>query len=153
MNSEPKIFRPNKVKFAIFFFICSLFVAIGIFIKDQDPMIAWANIIFFGLGAIASLVQFYPNASYLKLTDEGFEVKTIFRSNFTKWSDVKEFSQDTIRGNKMIFFNYTNSHKKHKISKKLAKFLAVKEGVIQSSYNIKTKELLNLMKEYKRKSK
>ena len=49
----------------------------------------------------------------------------------------------------MIFFDYTDQHKKWNSGKKVAKFLSGSEGAVQSSYNIKTDELLNLMKEYK----
>jgi hypothetical protein len=95
----------------------------------------------------------FPNSTYLKLTDEGFEVKGLFRSSFTKWTDVKDFREGQIKGNKMIFFDYTDNHKMWNNAKKVAKFLSGNEGAVQSSYNIKTDRLLNLMKEYKRKSK
>lgn len=153
MRSEPKIFRPNKLKNSILFLGCSAFVAIGIFILDKEPKIGWSGIIFFGLGVIVSLIQFYPNSTYLKLTDEGFEVKGLFRSSFTEWTDVKGFRKGDINGNKMIFFDYTDKHKKWNSGKKVARFLSGKEGAVQSSYNIKTQELLDLMKEYKLKSK
>ena len=153
MKKEPQIFKPNKLKNLILFLGCSIFVAIGIFLLDKDPKIGWGGIVFFGLGVIVSLIQFYPNSTYLKLTDEGFEVKGLFRSSFTKWTDIKDFRQGQIKGNKMIFFDYTDKHKKWKSGKKVAKFLSGKEGALQSHYNIKTEELLNLMKEYKLKSK
>ena len=153
MKNETQIFRPNKLKNSILLLGCSIFVAIGFFILDKDPKIGWGYIIFFGLGVIVSLIQFYPNSTYLKLTDEGFEVKGLFRTNFTKWADIKDFRQGQIKGNKMIFFDYTDKHEKWSNGKKVAKFLSGKEGAVQSSYNIKTDELLNLMKEYKLKSK
>ncbi|MCD8412865.1 hypothetical protein LNJ09_08925 [Tenacibaculum finnmarkense genomovar ulcerans] len=87
------------------------------------------------------------------MTDSGFEVKVLFRSNFTKWTDIKGFIQGKIKGNKMIFFDYTDNHKKWNNGKKVAKFLSGKEGAIQSSYNISTDKLIELMTEYKRKSK
>ncbi len=152
MKNEPQIFRPNQLKNSLLFLGCSAFVAIGIFILDSDPKIGWGSIIFFGLGVIVSLIQFYPNSTYLKLTDEGFEVKGLFRSSFTKWIDVKDFREGQINGNKMILFDYTNKHKKWDNGKKVAKFLSGKEGAVQSSYSIKTEELLSLMKEYKLKS-
>ena len=153
MQKEPQIFRPNKLKNSILFLGCSVFVAIGIFILDKDPKIGWGCIIFFGLGIIVSLIQFYPNSTYLKLTDKGFEVKGLFRSSFTKWTDIKDFRQGQIKGNKMIFFDYTDKHKKWNDGKKVAKFLSGKEGAIQSSYNISTDKLIELMTKYKRKSK
>ena len=117
METEPQIFRPNKLKNLILFLGCSAFVIIGIFILDRDPKIGWGCIIFFGLGVIVSLVQFYPNSTYLKLTDDVFEIKSLFRSSFTKWTDIKDFRQGQIKGNKMIFFDYTDKHKKWKNGK------------------------------------
>ena len=149
MRNEPQIFRPNQLKNSILFLGCSAFVAIGIIIRDSDPKIGWASIIFFGLGVLVSIIQFFPNSTYLKLTNEGFEVKGLFKSSFTRWSDVKDFRKGQIKGNKMIFFDYTDQHKKWNSGKKVAKFLSGNEGAVQSYYNIKTDELLNLMKEYK----
>lgn len=58
-----------------------------------------------------------------------------------------------LRGNKMILFDYTDENNKWKTGKKLAKFLSGKEGAFISTYTIKTEELLNLMRDYKSKSK
>ena len=153
MKNEHQIFRPNKLKNSISLLGCLVFVVIGFFILDEDPKIGWGCIFFFGLGVVVSLIQFYPNSTYLKLTDEGFEVKGLFRSSFTKWTDIKDFRQGQIKGNKMIFFDYTDLHQKSKSGKRVAKFLSGKEGAVQSIYNIKTEELLELMKKYKLKSK
>ncbi|WP_408040558.1 STM3941 family protein [Tenacibaculum amylolyticum] len=132
--------------------ISAVFVVLGVLMLEEEPLKAWLGIIFFGLGSVVSLIQFYPNASYLKLTDDGFEVKSMFRTNFTKWSHVKDFRIGTIHSNKMIFFDYTEEHKKWDQGKKIAKLLSGKEGAIQSIYNISVDDLLQLMIEYKFKS-
>ena len=119
---------------------------------NEKSVMGWLVISLFSLGIIVSLIQFLPNSSYLKLSEEGFEVKSLFKTSFTKWSHVKDFRQGHINSNKMIFFDYTTEHKKWQNGKKLSKFLSGKEGAIQSTYNIKTEELLNLMIEYKLKS-
>lgn len=153
MKNKTQIFRPNKLKNFILLLGCSIFVTGGIFMLEEEPLMGWLGIVFFGLGVIVSVIQFFPNASYLKLNQEGFEVKGLFRSNFTKWSHVKDFRQGHINGNKMIFFDYTDEHKKWKSGKKLSKALSGKEGAVQSMYTIKTEELLSLMIAYKQNSK
>ena len=153
MKNTSEIFRPKKSKNLILLLICSAFVAIGILTLKEEPLMSWFGISFFGLGVIVSLIQFYPNASYLKLNQEGFEVKSLFRAHFTKWSDIKDLRQGHISGNQMIFFDYTDEHKKWNTGKKIAKFLSKKEGAVQSTYNISTDELMRLMLEYKMKSK
>ncbi len=158
INKEPKIFRPSRFKNSILFFGCSLFVAICVYIPSDKPLIHWGGLIFFGIGMLVSLISFHPNATYLKLTDEGFELKSLFRSHFTKWSEVTDLKILSITykltTHKFIGYNYTSKHKKWKQGKKISKFLSYKDGVIPNSglYNIKVEDLLDLMKEYKRNS-
>ncbi len=153
MKSQTQIFRPSKWKNVGLFLGCSVFVAGAYFMLEDEPLMGWLCISFFGLGVVVSLLQFLTNYPCLILNEEGFEIKGLLRTNFTKWSEVKNFRQGHINGNKMIFFDYTQKHKKGKRGKKLAKFLSGNEGAIQSTYTIKTKELLKLIKAYKLKSK
>lgn len=148
MNDGFQIFRSNKLKNSLLLLVCAAFVTIGVFILDNNPVIGWGSTIFFGMGLIVALIQFYPNAAYLKLTDEGFEVKSLFRSSFTKWMDIKDIRKGQIKGTKMIFFDYTDNHKKWNTGKKVAKSLSGNEGAVQSSYNISTDNLLELMRAY-----
>lgn len=147
-----KIFRPKKLKIALLLLVSIAFVAIGISMLEDEAVMGWAGIIFFGLCTIVFTLQFFPNASYIKLTDEGFEVKNLFRSNFTKWSHVKDFKKGEIHNSKMIFYNYTEAHKKWKKGKKVSKFLIGREGAVNSIYSISTDDLLDLMIAYKEKS-
>ncbi|WNJ17145.1 PH domain-containing protein [Pontibacter sp. G13] len=150
MQNEPKIFQPNKWKFLLLAVVCAAFVAIGWVMLEEEPIMGGLCVSFFGLCLLVALIQLLPNASYLKLDEEGFEVKTLFRTHFTRWSEVKDFRAGQINGNKMIFYNFTAKHKKHQTAKKVAKFLSTKEGALPSNYTIQTKDLLELMKEYKR---
>jgi hypothetical protein len=152
MGNETLIFRQNKWKNLLLFLISSIFVTIGFFMRNEKAVMAWVVISFFGLCLIVALIQFHPNSSYLKLTKEGFEIKSLFRTNFTKWTDIKDFRKGNINGNEMIFFDYSDEHKKWNSGKKIAKSLSGKEGAIQSTYTIKTEDLLNLMNDYKLKS-
>ncbi|WP_130735852.1 STM3941 family protein [Flavobacterium sp. J27] len=152
MEKEAKIFHQNKLKSFFLFIISLLFVCGGIFITKEKTWLGWSIILFFGLSLIVSIIQFFPNATYLKLDDEGFEVKTLFRSSFTKWSEVTNFRRGNINGNKMIFFDFTEEHTKWKNEKKMAKLLSGMEGAIQSTYTISTEDLLHLMMDYKMKS-
>jgi len=153
MKNQPEIYRPKQLSNVILFLCCSTFVVLGVFAIEDVPLLGWLVVSFFGLGILVSLIQFYPNASYIKLNEEGFEVKSLFRAHFTKWSEVKDFRQGYISGNKMIFYNYTDKHKKWKSGKKISKFLSNgSEGAFQSAYNISTDKLMALMKDYKKRS-
>ena len=133
------------------FLICSAFVAIGVFLLEEKPFVGWMSICIFGFGVIISLIQFHPNASYLKLNDEGFEVRSLFRSHFTKWSDITNLRPGSMSGNKMIFFDFKDEHKKFSRGKKFSRLLSGNQGAVQSSYNISTEQLFTLMQEYVQK--
>ncbi|WP_299768469.1 STM3941 family protein [uncultured Dokdonia sp.] len=148
---ESKILRPKKTKSIILIVISILFVLGGYLMLEEKFFIGIITIIFFGLGIIIFTIQLFPNTSYLKLTKEGFEMRTLFKSNFTKWSDVKEFSTDYIGPNKMVMLNYNEEHTKYKNGKKIAKILSGSEGALPDTYGMSAKALTQLMNEWKAK--
>ncbi len=152
MKDNAHIFRPSKLKNLILLFACLVFVAMGIFLIDVEKVIAWGCIIFFGLGLIVALLNLLPNSSYLVLTSEGFEVKSLFRSKFTKWSEVEDFELIVLSHNKMIGYNYTKAYRKHKTERKISKAFGGKERVLPTAYDIKLEELLDLIQAYKQAS-
>ncbi len=152
MNDNAHIFRPSKSKNLILLFGCLIFVAMGIFLIDAQEIIAWSCIIFFGLGVIVALLNLLPNSSYLALMSEGFEVKSLFRSKFTKWTEVEGFELIVLSHNKMIGYNYTKAYRKHKTERKISKAFGGKERVLPTTYDIKLEELLDLIQAYKQAS-
>ena len=153
MYPQPQIFKKKKGKLALLALLTPLLIWGGYLMLDDEPLIGWIGIILFGLAELGLLVQLLlPNAYYLKITEEGFEVKSLFRTQLTKWDEIKGLRKGSLQGNKMIMYDYTGKHRKWKNGKKVAKFLAGKEGALLSDYTIKTDELLALMEEYKRRS-
>ena len=151
MKNQPKTFRRNKLKDLFFLLIFLIFVAGAYSLLEKNPLIGWVGLSFFGIGTLFFLIQLLTNVSYLKLTEEGFEERSLFQKKKYKWSDVKGFRQANFRGNESIFFDYNDKSKKKKDKNKLSKFLHRKQKSITSSYNIKTEELLSLMNKYKQK--
>lgn len=55
-------------------------------------MIGWASVLFFGLGAIVGAIHLVPGMSYLRLTPDGFIIKSMYRiSRPVRWDSVSEF--------------------------------------------------------------
>lgn len=152
MNQEVKILRPSIIKTIALLIVSIIFVYGGIILRDENQFMAWLIIIFFGLGTIVFVIQLIPNSSYLKLTKEGFEVKSLYKTNFTKWSDIDVFTTGYISKNLMVLFNYSNNHNKYNTGKKLAKSIAGNEGALPNNYGMKAKNLAILMNEWKSKN-
>jgi hypothetical protein len=151
-NDTSKIFKLNLLKNGLLLVISLVFVFLGIYLMEEQSIAAWVGICFFGLCALVFSIQFHPKASYLKLNDEGFEVRSLFRSHFTKWSHIKNLRIGNVPGNRMIFFDFTDDYGKRSPMKKAARSLSRNKGAVPSSYVISTKELLNIMETYLQKS-
>jgi hypothetical protein len=140
MKNQERIFIRNKFKDIVFLLISLVFVAGGYSLLEKNLMMGWLGIFFFSLIAVVFLIQLISNTSYLKLSEEGFEEKTLLKTKSFKWKDVSNFEIRSFRWNKSIHFNH-NDKSGNKNWKSII-----------SSYTIKTQDLLVLMRDYKKKS-
>lgn len=152
MREEIKVLRPNPLKTIALLIVSALFVVIGFYLIDENPFMTWTAAIFFGSGVIVFAIQLLPNSSSLKLSNDGFEVKNLFKSHFTKWSNVNQFRVGYAGRTKMVVFDFSQEHKKYNVGKKVAKFLAGNEGALPDTYGMKAKDLSKLMNDWKSKN-
>lgn len=157
MKKDQKILRPNPLKTIGLLIVSMLFVASGPILIEKNPIMAWMTISLFGLGVIVFVIQLIPTSSRLKLTKDGFEVKSLFKSNFTKWSDVDRFrvgyvGVGYVGRTKMVMYDFSHNYTKYEVGKKIAKTLSGSEGALPNTYGMKAKELVKLMNEWKKKS-
>src|SRR6266481_8165919 len=90
--------------------VCLGFSVIGVFmILDGEGLSGWFVALFFGLGVVVFLAQFWPAASYLKLTPRGFVCCTLFRSWSASWESVSEFYVGRIGGEEKVVFKLSGS--------------------------------------------
>jgi hypothetical protein len=125
------------------------FVAIGYFLRAEQPFIAWACMIFFGLGIPISLIMmFSPNSMYLRLDEEGFEMGSFVKKTRIKWTDVAGFELGSIRGAKMIAIIYAPHYEGQQIGRAVASGLSGMEGAISNSYNAPLAEVLKTLSDW-----
>lgn len=74
------------------------FVAGGLRMTTEKPIIGWICIAFFSLGIPASLLMIFTNAMFLRLNEEGFEIGSLFGSQKIRWGDVERFEIASIHG-------------------------------------------------------
>jgi hypothetical protein len=141
--SESVTYRASRKK-ALFLLLASLaFVAIGYLMRAEQPFIAWAAMIFFGLGIALSLVMlFSPSAMYLRLDPDGFEMGSFIKKTRIKWTDVAGFELAAIRGAKMIEIVYAPHYQGQQMGRAVASHLADMEGAIANNYEVPLAELL-----------
>jgi hypothetical protein len=144
MQNLPLILKPGKIKSVLFILISITFIVLGITLLEKNMFIAVLNIVFFGICLLIFLINFVPNASYLKIDERGIEMKTLFRTTFIPWQAVSGFKTKYILVNKMVTFD---------IDEKLLENSKMKSktGAFPDTYGMSAKNLAELLNEYKAK--
>ena len=145
-------FYPSKYRRLRLLIVSFVFALIGFLMIRDEVFMGWFVLISFGIGCLISIVLLLPNSSYLRISNKGFEVCSLFRGKFFGWDEVDRFNVQYIGLNKLVVFNYSSNHAEFKAAKKVAKILAVFEGALPDTYGKKAEELAMLLNEWKNKS-
>jgi len=149
-NQDTITLRTKPTKALLYLFVCLLFVVIGVSIF-KGALIDWFGIGFFGLGCIVFVLQLVPNASYLRLTPEGFTMCSLFRSHSYRWTETKTFAARYVSHMKTVVFNYSPSYTKQIAMRKMNKKLFGVESCLPDTYGMSAEELADLMNKWKRR--
>lgn len=90
-----------------------------------------------------------PNAMYLRLDEEGFEMGSLRRTHKIKWADVEGFQIGSISGAKMIAIIYSREYESQKFGRAVAASLSGMEGAIPNSYNATLEDVLNSLNSWR----
>ena len=148
MVELPVTYPASRRKMLMLLGISLVFVAVGVVLmrKPAERMTARLLTGFFGLGAVVALVNLHPRASYLTLSEQGFEFSSLFRKHFVAWRDVTDFVPMRISGNAMVGFHYDASMKNAPALRHVSSFIAGIEAALPDTYghsNIDLAKLLN----------
>lgn len=71
--------------------------------------VGWASLLFFGLCLLIAIIQLIPGSAQLRLTDEGFVVRQMFRDKHYSWRDVSRFRvwKEPASGQSSVVFDVT----------------------------------------------
>lgn len=133
------IYPASRVKAGIMLAGSLAFVAFGIWILPRDSTLGWSCIGLFGLFSVVFLAMLRPGAVTLTLNEQGFEMKSLFNSRMTHWTEVEYFTEANINHSKMIGVMFREGSPRYsKVSGALAGF----HTVIPMTYAIKRDALL-----------
>ena len=148
--AESLTYHASRWKAVFLLLGSAAFVAIGYFLRAEQPFIAWACMIFFGLGIPVSLIMlFSPNSTYLRLDEEGFEMGSFVKKTRIKWTDVAGFELGSIKGARMIAIVYAPHYEGQQMGRAVASNLSGMEGAISNSYNVSLNELLETLNSWR----
>lgn len=148
--NESLTFRASRSRGLLVLTLSWGFVALGFWlISEGERLFGWLCAGFFVLGIPVGLIMmFSPNAMYLRLDAEGFEMGSFIKKVRIKWTDVQGFEMRRIHHNKMIAILYAPHYNEQKIGRAVASTLSGMEGGIANSYNAPLDDILKTLNEW-----
>lgn len=138
----PVTLRTSRKKMLLMLLGSLMFVAVGLWMQADHPVSGYASIIFFGLCAVVSCVNLFPNSSYLRLTREGFTICSMFRCRSIEWRHVSNFGVTRIGTRKMVGWNPLHAPSKlGKTTKRMFCYVSA----LPETYGLSAEELAELM--------
>jgi len=125
---------PRSVVFAITCVTFSLFIIQLSHAGKIEIFPAYLVALILTAGSIILLSEHFPNASFLRLTREGFEIRELFKSRYYAWNDVRDFKPRRRFLGTMIEFTYIDPDSREPIA-----------GALPVGYSISTVKLLQTM--------
>ena len=87
----PVVLVPSRRKWLFVLGGSLAFVAIGLWVRHDDPLWGWLGVGFFGIAALVGALMLLPGAGGLRLDSDGFEMTNLFRRHRCRWTEVSEF--------------------------------------------------------------
>lgn len=141
---------PRPSRFVILLLISGAFVAMGVFLLAQGkPLLGWLNIVFFGLGVVVAIVSLLPGSNHLLLTDEGFEVCSLYRRWSVRWRDVQAFFPAFVSRREMVCWNYAADYTGQRTGRALSTNLAGVEAALPDTYGLSAAALADLLNQWR----
>jgi hypothetical protein len=105
------------------------------------------------LGIPVSLIQLYSKKIFLRVTEDGIVIGSLFRAYQAQWTDISEFGVIKMRRhvlavNKMVGFNYSREYRQSLKARAFAKALSGYEGALPDTYGFTAEELAQLLSNY-----
>jgi hypothetical protein len=151
--SLPFTLHTKRAKTIWLLLLCSAFTAGGVLMILNGKNMGWFCSGFFALGTLIFLLQLHPKASYLTISEDGFECSVLFRKSRYRWSDISKFGTYTLRQKGLpvgtfvgldFSAEYQLSPKARAVSKAMVGF----EGGLPDTYGLRADELAQLLASY-----
>ena len=143
------LLRPSRTKNLLLLAVSAAFTVGGAtMIRDSRGM-GWFVLVFFGLCTVIFMTLLVPNSSYLRLTRDGLETRSLFRSSKLQWADVASFRAGRIGLNAMVLVEYAPSYRRARTGRAVATALAGAEGALPDTYGRSAKALASLLNEWR----
>lgn len=141
---------PGRGRTAVLLALSVAFVALGLWMAREQPLLGYLCAAFFALGIPVFALSLIPGSTYLELTEEGFTFQVLFRRKSERWKDIQGFGVWKARRHKRVGWIYVPGHRAR--GQGLAEAMSGVHGSLPDTYGMQAEELADLMTEIKRRT-
>ena len=127
-------YRANKKKAYILFLVSLAFVIAGVLATPDHLLLGLICAGFFSLGIFASLFMMFTDIIFLRLTQEGLDIRYLFGYQQISWNEVDGFRISSFYGTKMIEILFNKNYAHEKVGRRISSAISGMEGAIADSY-------------------
>jgi hypothetical protein len=148
----PVTLRPARTKWLLVFAIGILFAAGGMWMIEDDRLMGWYVLVFFGLTALVAAVAMLPGAGVLALDREGFEVTSLFRRHRIRWRDTTDFAAVRIPPARQSMVAYNDLKQSGSRLAKMNVAIVGRTAAIPDTYGLSADALAQLMAQWRERA-
>ena len=127
-------YRASKKKAYILFLVSLVFVIASVLATPDHLLLGLICAAFFSLGIFASLFMMFTDIVFLRLTQEGFDIRYLFGCQQISWNEVDGFRISSFYGTKMIEILFNKNYAHEKVGRRISSAISGMEGAIADSY-------------------
>jgi Bacterial PH domain len=140
------ILYPKKSSAFLLLLVCSVFVAVGLWVGSKEGWPAYLCAAFFAVGILAAIIQMLPGSSSLRVDEKGLTIVNLFRASEITWEAVDHFcvvtmAQTGVKVHEMVGINFAPSYDAARLGRQFAKAITGCEGALPDTYGKKADEL------------
>ena len=139
---DSRVIPTSRAKSALLLLGSIGFVALGVWMSGDKPVLGWVCAGFFALGIPVSLAMLLTDKFSLRLDAEGLEMASPINTTRIRWQDIARFELGQIKGARMIAIRYREHYRGQRLGRQVAEAMAGMEGAIPNNYAMPLPELL-----------
>ncbi len=147
--SATLLLRPRRAKWLLLLIASLALTVAGIWMIRGGETKGWFVVAVFALSTLMSGAMLLPGSAYLRLTPDGFEMRSLYRHSRTRWVDVTWFRTGRIGLNKMVLFDYAPSYTRSARARALASALTGTEAALPDTYGHSAEALATLLNDWR----
>ncbi len=139
------VLRPKKAPAIWLLFGCAMFVAVGIWMAQEEGWIGYVFAGFFALGIPVAIMKLLPGTTYLEIDEDRLSFASMYRVTTIPWNVIDGFFVISIRRYKMVALNFVPSYDRSRIGRRISSAIVACEAALPDTYGRKAEELADFL--------